>query len=209
MYYGLKKSILVVDDDITTLTAIRKILEHNYNISLAKSASQAWEILNNTPVDLILLDVEMPMMSGLDFINYLQSNEVFTHIPIIFVTSHGTQDVLKKAMVSGAKSFIVKPVSEESLIEKIKSVLVKSVPQTDRERLLQKLHLINIACKTENAVELEKVAKDLQKMRYNVGTDTMVNAICKEVSFHNYNAISEKVKELIKNNLFDVRRGND
>ena len=60
-----KKSILVIDDDITALTVLRKILEHDFDVSLAKSVEMAWSVLNITVVDLILLDVEMPNISGL------------------------------------------------------------------------------------------------------------------------------------------------
>ena len=201
-----KKNILVVDDDMITLTAIRKILEKKYNVSLAKSAKQAWEILNDAPIDLMLLDVEMPEQSGLEFISYLQSNEVFTHVPVIFVTSHSTPDILKKAIGSGAKSFIAKPAEEKLLLEKVNAVLSKAAPPTEREKIIQRLHLIDIACKADNIQDMEKHAKELQTMKYNVGTDTAVSIICKEVSFHNKFGVTDKIEELLNNNLFDVKR---
>ncbi|MCL2067582.1 MAG: response regulator [Treponema sp.] len=198
-----KKAILVVDDDIPTLTALRKILEGSYEVSLAKSASMAWSILSNTPIDLILLDFEMPLMSGIDFITYMQNNPIYQHIPVIFVTSHGTQSVFMKAVSSGAKSFVVKPVKPGVLLDKIRSVLDNTVLETEREKLLQKLHFLDIACKNGKSADAEKIADDLKKTRYNVGTDKILKEICKEVFQLNYSDVATKINELKKNNLFD------
>ena len=201
-----KSTILVVDDDIVSLNVARKILEPTYEISLAKSASMAWNILNNTLIDLVLLDVEMPALSGLDFIGYLRNNAAFHHIPVIFLTSHGTEDVLKKAMYSGADGFVVKPVSHSVLREKIKSALENAKPITDRGILLQKLHILDIACKTGKSADAEKLAEELKKVRYNVGTDKLLDVISKEVFQLNYSFAIEKIDELIKNKLFEVTR---
>jgi len=203
-----KKTILIVDDDIVSLNAARKILEPTYDISLAKSASMAWNILNSTLIDLILLDVEMPMLSGLEFISFLRNNAAFHHVPVVFLTSHGTQDILKKAMYSGADGFVVKPVSEV-LKEKVKATLENTKPVTERGILLQKLHILNIACKTGKSVVAEKLAEELKKVKYNVGTDKLLNVICKEIFQLNYSFAIEKIDELLKNKLFEVRKIDD
>ena len=201
-----KKTILVIDDDIPTLTIIRKILENNYEVCLAKSASVAWNILNNTSVDLILLDVEMPMLSGLDFMSYLKNKPDINYIPVVFVTSHATQDIIKKAMVSGAKGFIVKPVSSEVMLEKIRSVFNMAPPLTERERMFKTLHFLDVACKNKKREDAEKLAAEIKKIRYNVGTDEILAAIHKEVFYQNYSGAIEKIDELIKCNLFDVNK---
>jgi len=64
-----KKTILAIDDDISTLTTIRSILDRNYEISLAKNINIAKTILNKTTVDMILLDMDLPGISGMDFLN--------------------------------------------------------------------------------------------------------------------------------------------
>jgi len=202
----MKKAILVIDDDVTTLTMIRKILESDYEVSLAKSAPVAWNILNNTIIDLILLDIEMPELSGLDFMNYLRAKPVLKHIPVIFVTSLGTQDIIKKAMISGAKGFVVKPVGSNVLLEKIHSVFNTVDFLSEREKMFQKLHFLDIACKTKKQEEAAKLAGELKKTRYNVGTDEMIADIYKDIFDLNYSEAVEKIGELINNNLFDVNR---
>jgi FixJ family two-component response regulator len=64
------------------------------------------------------LDVEIPELSGLDFMKYLRAQYAINHIPVIFVTSHGTQDIIRKAKVSGTKGFVVKPVGSNILLKK-------------------------------------------------------------------------------------------
>jgi len=202
----MKKTILVIDDDIPTLTIIRKILENDYEVCLAKSAPVAWNILNNTLIDLILLDVEMPELSGLDFMNYLRAKPVLKHIPVIFVTSLGTEDIIKKAMVSGAKGFVVKPVGSNVLLEKIHAVFNTADFLSEREKLFQKLHILDIVCKTDKKDEAVKLAGELRKVRYNVGTDEALAEICKDILYVNCSSAVEKIEELINNNLFDVNR---
>jgi response regulator RpfG family c-di-GMP phosphodiesterase len=201
-----KLTILVVDDDIPTLTAMRKILEKSYEVCLAKSASVAWDILNNTPVDLILLDVEMPALSGLDFMNYLRAKPAINYIPVIFVTSHGTEDIIKKAIVFGARGFVVKPVSSNMLLEKIRSVFAQAASLTERERIFKKLHSLGIACRTQKREEADRLARELKEIRYNVGTDELLSDIYKETINASYDNAVEKIDELINNNLFDLSR---
>jgi putative two-component system response regulator len=200
-----KQAILVIDDDITTLTAMRKMLENHFEVSLAKSAETAWSILNNTLIDLILLDVEMPVMSGLDFMKFLQESASFCYMPVIFVTSHGTPDVIMKAMGTGAKSFIVKPVAPDVLLEKINAVLKDAGPKNVRDSLLRRLHLLEIACKAGKSADVEKLIGELAKMHYNEGTDTLVIEICKNALNLNYTVAVEKIGALIKSNLFEMK----
>jgi len=202
----MKKTILVIDDDIPTLTIIRKILENDYEVCLAKSAPVAWNILNSTLIDLILLDIEMPGLSGLDFMDYFRAKPAINYIPVIFVTSHGTEDIIKKAINCGAKGFVLKPVVSNMLLEKIHSAFKKVELLSERERLFQKLHFLDVACKIQKSVDAARLAEELKETRYNAGTDEMLADICKEVTCLNFSEAIDKIDKLINNNLFDVNR---
>jgi PleD family two-component response regulator len=115
-----KKVILAVDDMPLNLAAIRTILQNDFDIRLAKSAKTAFGILNIVKVDLILVDIEMPEMSGFEFVDRLRSNSEHKNIPVIFVTSHETPDVIEQA-VSCGDGYVVKPVVPQVLLEKIGS----------------------------------------------------------------------------------------
>jgi CheY-like chemotaxis protein len=120
-----KKIILAVDDMPLNLTAIRTILRDDFDIRLAKSAKMALVMLNTVKADLILVDIEMPEMSGFEFVDQLRNNSGHPEqkdIPVIFVTSHETPDVIEQALARGA-GYVVKPVVPQVLLEKVRSVL--------------------------------------------------------------------------------------
>jgi putative two-component system response regulator len=118
-----KKIILAVDDMAVGLTTMRTILQQEYDVRLAKSASIALEMLQQFKADLILLDIEMPEMSGFEFAGLLHKNPEHKDIPIIFVTSHANPQFIDQAMNFGAEGYIVKPFIPEALTKRVKSVL--------------------------------------------------------------------------------------
>jgi PleD family two-component response regulator len=124
-----KKVVLVIDDIIPSLNVIRKILENEFDVCLAKSIEMASIMLKTNKVDLILLDIEMPEMSGFDYLKQLQQTPRYSDIPVIFVTSYATREFLIRAMSSRAKDFIVKPVSSGILKEKIHAILDGAKPK--------------------------------------------------------------------------------
>jgi response regulator RpfG family c-di-GMP phosphodiesterase len=145
-------------------------------------------------------------MSGLEFMEYLRRNNAFQFIPVIFVTSHAQQDIILKAKKSGAKGFIVKPVSPDLMMEKIKYVLDEAEFESAREAMLKKLHLLDIACKTGKIADVERLVEELSRQHHNVGTDNVITLITKEVRQLNYPAAIERIADLIKNNLFDIKK---
>jgi len=118
-----KKIILAVDDMAVSLTTIRTILQHEYDVRLAKSATLALEMLKTIDVSLILLDIEMPEISGLEFVALLKKSPELKNIPVIFVTSHANPQFIDQAMAFEAEGYIVKPFIPEALIKRVKSVL--------------------------------------------------------------------------------------
>jgi CheY-like chemotaxis protein len=122
---GTKKIIFAVDDMPLNLTAIRNILHNDFDIRLAKSPVAALTMLNAVTVDLAWVDVEMPEMSGFEFVGRLRSNPTHPeqkNIPVIFVTSHETPDILERIASSGA-AYVAKPVIPEMLLEKVNAIL--------------------------------------------------------------------------------------
>jgi len=118
-----KKVILAVDDMAVSLTTIRTILQNEFDVRLAKSAALALEMLKQIKVDLVLLDIEMPEISGLEFVGHLKKNPQLKDIPVIFVTSHANPQFIDQAMAFEAEGYVVKPFIPEALIKRIKSAL--------------------------------------------------------------------------------------
>jgi putative two-component system response regulator len=123
--HGAKKIVLAVDDMPVNLTAIKNILHEDFDIRPAKSAKTALAMLNTIKADLILLDIEMPEMSGFEFLNHIRNNAEDPeqkNIPVIFVTSHETEDFITRAKECGVEGYVVKPIVPAVLLEKVKSV---------------------------------------------------------------------------------------
>ncbi|MDR2304771.1 MAG: response regulator [Treponema sp.] len=126
---GSKKRILAVDDMPLTLTAIRNILQKDFDIRLTKSPKTAFSILNTVDIDLILLDIEMPEISGFEFLEQLRTNPdyaAYKTIPVIFITSHETDAIVNRMLSSGAAGYVTKPVTAGNLLERIASVFAVS-----------------------------------------------------------------------------------
>ena len=113
------KQILVVDDNLSILKQISAHLAGEYEVSLAKSGLLALQICMREKPDLILLDIEMPDLDGFDVIARLKQNPYLDRIPVIFLTaSHDTVTEVK-ALESGARDFITKPVEKSILLHRI------------------------------------------------------------------------------------------
>jgi putative two-component system response regulator len=120
-----KKIVVAVDDMPLNLTAVRTILRNDFDIRLAKSAGMALGMLNTVKADLVLVDIEMPEMSGFEFVDRLRNNAEHPwqkEVPVIFVTSHETPDIIGQIDARSA-AYVVKPVVPQVLLEKVRSVL--------------------------------------------------------------------------------------
>jgi signal transduction histidine kinase/CheY-like chemotaxis protein len=117
-----KPIILAVDDMPLQLTAIRTILRDDYDVRLAKSPLEALAVLNTIRADLVLADIEMPEMSGFEFVERLRTNPEQKDVPVIFVTSHETPDIVGR-MASAGTDYVVKPVIPRILLEKVRAAL--------------------------------------------------------------------------------------
>ncbi|MCL2623433.1 MAG: response regulator [Planctomycetaceae bacterium] len=115
--------ILAVDDASANLTLCRGILCDEYDVRLAKSGRMALAALSKMRPDVILLDIEMPDMSGFEVMEAINKKADYSDIPVIFVTSHATEKLVVKAVEHGAFSYIVKPFDAEVLHEKIRLAL--------------------------------------------------------------------------------------
>jgi putative two-component system response regulator len=121
-----KKIILAVDDIAMNLRTIKVILEEDYDVRLAKSGELALDTLKETKVDLVLLDIEMPGITGFDVIDGMKKIPGRERIPVIFITSHAAPDLIVAAYEHGAQDYIVKPINPEVLRNKVQVLLSRS-----------------------------------------------------------------------------------
>lgn len=113
----MRKRILVVDDDAMNLKRTRMILEKHYNVLLAESGREALEKIKCEKIDLILLDIAMPVMDGLETFKHMKEDHV--DIPVIFLTASGYEDDVRTAISLGAINYLKKPFFPDELLKRV------------------------------------------------------------------------------------------
>lgn len=118
--------ILVVDDSSTNIVLLEAILNgQGYEIETAQSVKEAYQIIRKETVNLILLDLLMPKVSGYDFLKEIKSNNTTKDIPVIVVSATADPENKKKSIEMGALDFINKPIDIQVFINKVESILNK------------------------------------------------------------------------------------
>lgn len=104
-----KNSILIVDDNSSTIDVLLDILSNDYSIRVAKNGAKALEIAHQSMPDLILLDIVMPEMSGYEVLEELKASPQTQHIPVVFITGLKDAEDEERGLDLGAADFINKP----------------------------------------------------------------------------------------------------
>jgi CheY-like chemotaxis protein len=120
----MNKSILLVDDTETILLFEQMMLKRTgYQLRTAKSGTLALaEVAKGAP-DLILLDIMMPDLDGIETCRRLKENPETAHIPIVMVTTKGEQPMVDRAFEAGCNDFITKPLDLTELMAKVRAYL--------------------------------------------------------------------------------------
>ena len=115
-----KYTVLTVDDEIRITDIVMKLLKSQYRVLSANCAEKALEILKADTVNLILLDVKMPGMTGFEFCEFVKKDEILRTIPVIFVSAYHSSSEIKKGYEVGGNDYLGKPFIKEELFAKIK-----------------------------------------------------------------------------------------
>lgn len=132
--------ILIVDDDPTSLAISRALLENEYELTLVQSGMQALGFLRgNDPPDLILLDVVMPGIGGMEVLSILKNSAQCRDIPVIILTGENSVEEELKSYHNGASDFLSKPVNPKLLKIKIERQLHCLQLKRENDRLKNSL----------------------------------------------------------------------
>lgn len=115
--------ILLIDDDLAVIKTMSRMLAGVGQIQFACSGEDAMRLVQEAPPALILLDAEMPGMTGFQFCELLKADNSLAHIPVIFVTSHCDAEFEVSGFEIGAADFIAKPVSPPLLVARVRTQL--------------------------------------------------------------------------------------
>ncbi|MBN1576534.1 MAG: sigma-54-dependent Fis family transcriptional regulator [Chitinispirillaceae bacterium] len=130
---AVKYGILVVDDTPGTVEVLQRNLhDQGYTVYTAYSATEALDILESTPVDLVITDLKMPRVSGMDLIRHIRENHADTEV--MMITGYATIQSAVEAVKCGAEEYLAKPFTDEELFRTVRRVLEKLA---QRRTLLQ------------------------------------------------------------------------
>jgi two-component system response regulator HydG len=119
-----KKSILIVDDDIAHRTMLRILLEWEYEIAEADCGALAIEKVQRTPFDLVLMDVCMPEIGGIEALDKIKACR--PKIPVIMMTAYASIETVAHALEKGAYGYLAKPFDFENLRQAIENAVRNS-----------------------------------------------------------------------------------
>ena len=121
--------VLSVDDSAIIQTTIKRALQEQYNVLLADRATKALEILNEQPVELLLLDLTMPDVDGLEFCRTIRQMPKFQDLPIVMVTARDGLLNKMKGHIAGTSRYLTKPFSSEELREVVHQYINSEQPK--------------------------------------------------------------------------------
>ncbi|MDX4050107.1 diguanylate cyclase [Aliarcobacter skirrowii] len=155
-----RATILIVDDMSTNLMMLSDILKDDYNVKISKTGEKAIELCKNLDIDLVLLDIEMPLMNGYEVCKNLKNYEKTKNIPIIFVSAKNSEEDEEYGLNLGAIDYISKPFSKVIIKARVKN----QIKLKQKTELLEKLSnydgLTNIKNRRYFDERLNQVYKD-------------------------------------------------
>ena len=150
----IRHKIIMVDDNITTLTIAKNALIDAYDVITAPSGKKLFQLLEKFSPDLILLDIEMPEMSGYETIEILKKDKKTADIPVIFLSANIDPESEVKGLSLGAIDYITKPFSQELLLKRLEVHLLVEEQRRELKNYSQNLEIM-VEKKTKTVFELQ------------------------------------------------------
>ncbi|MCG6656182.1 response regulator [Halomonas campisalis] len=118
--------VLVVDDEPNIVLSLEFLMQQaGFDVVTADDGESALARVEESPPDLILLDISLPGISGFDVLEQLRNDPNHARLPIIMLTAHGREVEREKGLALGADDYVTKPFSTQALVEKVKALLVE------------------------------------------------------------------------------------
>lgn len=123
----MKKNILVVDDELGALILIGIMLERGgFEVTKAKDAESALAVLDQLTPDLIILDVMMPVINGIELCRMIRQRPDTQYLPVLILSARGDADSVMQGMEAGANDYLPKPILHHDLVAKVRAILSQS-----------------------------------------------------------------------------------
>jgi signal transduction histidine kinase/DNA-binding response OmpR family regulator len=127
-----RETILIVEDNIEVRVLIKQGLQSDYNVVEASTGKEGMALAQSENIDLVISDVMMPVMNGIEFCHLLKNNEITSHIPVILLTARADHESKLEGLRTGADDYITKPFNMQELLARIVNLIEQ------RKKLIQK-----------------------------------------------------------------------
>jgi len=131
--------ILAVDDERSNLALLERLLQSRYRIITAPNGFQALDLLAENAVDLVLLDIMMPQMTGLQTLEKIRANPQTTKTPVILISALSDSEDISRGLELGANDYLAKPIDIDVALARVKTQVTLKQHQDERESLIAEL----------------------------------------------------------------------
>ena len=129
------KRVLIIEDDRDIVELVRyNLANEGFQVNAAFDGSSGLSSLKKTPPDLLLLDLMLPKMSGLDICREVRKDESLNRLPVLMLTARGDEADRVVGLEMGADDYVTKPFSPRELIARVKALLRRAEPAVDTPR---------------------------------------------------------------------------
>ncbi len=132
-------TVLAVDDEPANLLLLQRLLQREYRVICSPNGQTALDILAQTPVDVVLLDIMMPVMNGYQVLKTIRANINTNDIPVILVSAMSDAKDVAQGLEIGANDYIIKPIDPEVTSARVQTQIALKQLQDDRKKVIQEL----------------------------------------------------------------------
>jgi putative two-component system response regulator len=149
-----RKKVILVDDNLANLTAGKQMLKDSYEVYAIPSAAKLFEFLEHVAPDIVLLDIEMPVMNGYETIEILKADSRFAEIPVVFLTAKSDEESELEGLRLGAIDYVSKPFSAPLLLKRIENHMLMAEQKRELKNFNENLQLL-VFEKSMQVIELQ------------------------------------------------------
>src|SRR5258706_1505825 len=132
------KRVLIIEDDRDIVELVRyNLANEGFHVSSANDGSTGLSTLKKTPPDLLLLDLMLPKLSGLEICREIRRDDSLNRLPILMLTARGEEADRVVGLEMGADDYVTKPFSPRELLARVKALVRRAEPPTDAPRTIE------------------------------------------------------------------------
>jgi signal transduction histidine kinase/DNA-binding response OmpR family regulator len=198
-----KKTLLVVEDHLDIAHYVRSIFEQQYDVHIAVDGKEGYKKAHDLSPDLIISDITMPKMNGIDLCRQLKSELATSHIPIILLTARTTSIHELEGLKIGADDYITKPFDTELLRLKVSNIIQTRQRLYERIAVDQSLHPKEIAINSTDQLFLEQllqiIDKHLEDAHFDIASFSQELAVSRSTLYKKIKSLTNQTpKSLLK-----------